>query len=109
MTVLTGEISTVDHVSSPSERALQDGQTSEFVAHRTAMKSSCKDECDGVVCVLWGVVCMEKIDADFAVVAIAHRSPSSPASLEAISHVNEVIHGPLCSYRGGLCGSSGCF
>ena len=40
VTVLTGEISTVDHVSSPSERALDDGQTMEFVAHRTSIESS---------------------------------------------------------------------
>ena len=40
VTVVTGEKSTVDHVSSPSERALQDGQMAEFGAHRTSMKSS---------------------------------------------------------------------
>ena len=58
VTVVTGEKSTVDHVSSPSERALQDGQMAEFVAHRTSMKSSWKGECDGVICGVWGVVCV---------------------------------------------------
>ena len=58
VTVVTGEKSTVDHVSSPSERALQDGQMAEFGAHRTSMKSSLKGECDGVLCGGWDAVCV---------------------------------------------------
>ena len=71
VTVVTGEMSTVDHVSSPSERALQDGQMAEFAAHRTSMKSSMNGECDGVICVRWGASCVEKEDANSAVITIA--------------------------------------
>ena len=45
----------------------------ELGAHRTSMKSSWKGGCDGVICGRWGAVCVEKIDADFAVITFAHR------------------------------------
>ena len=105
VTVVTGEKSTVDHVSSPSERALQDGQMAEFGAHRTSMKSSFEDDCDGVLCGGWDAVCVVQFDADFAVVALRAVNCHQPASLEAISNVeisvvsqrNEAIYSSLCS------------